>query len=87
MATTSPAMTRETNPLIPAKAGIQKMLRWVPAFAGTSGGSVLRIFAGESDPMDRKARRHEFLNLIRKQINARVSVACTRHSSCAGNSC
>ncbi len=30
-------MTRAINPLIPAQAGIQEILRWVPAFAGTSG--------------------------------------------------
>ena len=27
------------TPVIPAQAGIQSFLRWVPAFAGTSGGS------------------------------------------------
>jgi hypothetical protein len=30
-------MASPRSPLIPAKAGIQKCLAWVPAFAGTSG--------------------------------------------------
>ncbi len=30
-------------PLIPAKAGTQSFLRWVPAFAGMSGGPITRV--------------------------------------------
>jgi hypothetical protein len=41
-------MLKQIYPLVPAKAGTQKLLYWIPAFAGMSG---IRIGLLNSDEM------------------------------------
>src|SRR5262249_49361677 len=51
------------TPLIPAQAGIQNFLRWLPAFAGTSGCSTLHRPRHPIDNAIHRRQRDVFENI------------------------